>query len=271
MNRVVHFIYTLGLILSLLPSLASGNQPAKKDYYKTLEVDRAAPHDAIKAARNRLLLQFHTDINPTPEALQRTLDIIEAYSVIGEEGLRAIYDFEVADEPKTAERSADAQEKFSPREIVKRLDAFFPIKRGITTTDLRLAYNFLLSKLGNPEFMIHFRQRNLFYQDVAALLKIATNRVTEDPYPHRGVIAVLLNALIRKRDPIGERWFDEYYSQWENTVESRTPNDPHISMAPFWLELADIVEMKAGRVVPKPSASPTQHNSCRKHLVDRQA
>jgi len=63
------------------------------DYYEILEVPREADADTIKKAYRQLVLQYHPDRNPSPEAQQVFLLIYEAYQVLGNPERRASYNY----------------------------------------------------------------------------------------------------------------------------------------------------------------------------------
>jgi molecular chaperone DnaJ len=66
---------------------------AKRCYYDTLSVDRAASDAAIKAAFRKQAMQWHPDRNPgDTEAERRFKEINEAYEVLKDPDKRAAYD-----------------------------------------------------------------------------------------------------------------------------------------------------------------------------------
>lgn len=65
------------------------------DHYGRLEVERGATSEAIRQAYRRLSRKYHPDLNPgSEEALERTMEINEAYEVLGDPERRAAYDRE---------------------------------------------------------------------------------------------------------------------------------------------------------------------------------
>src|SRR5687768_5828208 len=63
------------------------------DYYLTLEVERTASEDEIKAAYRRLEMRWHPDRNNgSKEAEERFKDLTEAYDVLRDPQKRAVYD-----------------------------------------------------------------------------------------------------------------------------------------------------------------------------------
>src|SRR4051812_30033584 len=66
---------------------------SKKDYYKTLSVDREAPEDDIKKAYRRLARKYHPDLNPGDKAAEeRFKNVQEAYDVLSDSKKRQMYD-----------------------------------------------------------------------------------------------------------------------------------------------------------------------------------
>lgn len=63
-----------------------------RDYYETLEVDRNASPDDLKAAFRRLARKYHPDINKEPDAEEKFKEINEAYAVLSDPDKRAAYD-----------------------------------------------------------------------------------------------------------------------------------------------------------------------------------
>ncbi len=65
----------------------------KKDYYKTLGVDKNASADEIKSAYRKLAKQYHPDLHPGDNAAaEKFKEINEAYSVVGDPDKRGKYD-----------------------------------------------------------------------------------------------------------------------------------------------------------------------------------
>ena len=66
---------------------------AKRDYYEVLGVDRQASAQEIKKAYRRLAVKYHPDKNPDdPAAEEAFKEAAEAYSILGDEEKRALYD-----------------------------------------------------------------------------------------------------------------------------------------------------------------------------------
>jgi curved DNA-binding protein len=63
-----------------------------KDYYAILGVERNASSEEIRKIYRKLARQYHPDLNKTPEAEKRYLEINEAYEVLKDPEKRAKYD-----------------------------------------------------------------------------------------------------------------------------------------------------------------------------------
>lgn len=66
---------------------------AKRDYYEVLGIGRDASQQDIKKAYRRLAVQYHPDKNPNdPKAEDAFKEAAEAYSILGDEEKRRVYD-----------------------------------------------------------------------------------------------------------------------------------------------------------------------------------
>jgi molecular chaperone DnaJ len=66
---------------------------SKKDYYKTLSLEREAGEDDIKKAYRRLARKFHPDLNPGDKAAEeRFKNVQEAYDILSDPKKRQMYD-----------------------------------------------------------------------------------------------------------------------------------------------------------------------------------
>jgi molecular chaperone DnaJ len=65
---------------------------ATRDYYAVLGVPRTASAEAIKKAFRALAARYHPDVSGDPGAVERFLEIAEAYEVLSSEEGRARYD-----------------------------------------------------------------------------------------------------------------------------------------------------------------------------------
>src|SRR5437588_12662476 len=66
---------------------------SKKDYYKSLSLDREASEDDIKKAYRRLARKYHPDLNPGDKAAEeRFKSVQEAYDILSDSKKRQMYD-----------------------------------------------------------------------------------------------------------------------------------------------------------------------------------
>jgi hypothetical protein len=66
-----------------------------KNHYATLGLSPDCPQEQIKAAYRQLVLLHHPDQNPSDEAaVERFLEIKEAYDILSDPAARAAYDLE---------------------------------------------------------------------------------------------------------------------------------------------------------------------------------
>jgi DnaJ-class molecular chaperone len=83
-------------------------QPAEKNHYATLGLDRRCTLAQIRAAYRALAKQHHPDVNPnSPAASARTQELNAAYETLSDPDLRAAYDREL-DAPKQSSAPARA-------------------------------------------------------------------------------------------------------------------------------------------------------------------
>jgi hypothetical protein len=62
------------------------------DPYSVLGVSRDATDEQIARARHRLVLQYHPDVNPAPDAAARFDEVQEAFHLLADPAARAEYD-----------------------------------------------------------------------------------------------------------------------------------------------------------------------------------
>lgn len=64
------------------------------NYYEVLGVGKDSSKDQIKKAYRQLALQWHPDVNHSPDAHERFIDINQAYLILSDDEARARYDIE---------------------------------------------------------------------------------------------------------------------------------------------------------------------------------
>ena len=64
------------------------------DLYHLLQVHPEAETEIIQSAYKRLCRKYHPDINPSPQALERTKQLNAAYEILGDERKRRLYHME---------------------------------------------------------------------------------------------------------------------------------------------------------------------------------
>jgi len=95
--------------------------PPVKDYYRLLQVDPAAPIEAIESAYRRLAREAHPDLNDSPDATQRMQELNEARAVLRDPLKRAAFDATLATlavprpTPQTARTPYPAPQPPAPR------------------------------------------------------------------------------------------------------------------------------------------------------------
>jgi DnaJ-class molecular chaperone len=68
----------------------------RKTYYQILQVDVEADADIISTVHRRLAQRFHPDLDSSPEASRRMLEVNQAYDVLKNPEQRARYDAELS-------------------------------------------------------------------------------------------------------------------------------------------------------------------------------
>ena len=85
-NRVIPLTYTH------TRAFRASSVLNNKDYYNTLNVQKAASQDEIKKAYFKLAKEYHPDVNKAPEAKEKFATINEAYETLGDDSKRRVYD-----------------------------------------------------------------------------------------------------------------------------------------------------------------------------------
>jgi curved DNA-binding protein CbpA len=77
----------------------------RRTYYKILMVDPSADLEIISVVHRRLAQRFHPDVDPSPEARTRMLEINEAWDTLKDPERRKVYDAQL--EVRRDRRSSD--------------------------------------------------------------------------------------------------------------------------------------------------------------------
>ena len=64
------------------------------DYYAILEIECTASQNEIKSAYRKMTKKWHPDVNSSPNAHEKMIEIIDAYEFLSDEGKRTVYDVE---------------------------------------------------------------------------------------------------------------------------------------------------------------------------------
>jgi len=91
-KRILGSSYMHTTARNLMCDYTMSELESEKDYYIILGVYREASNETIRKAYRRLALKYHPDRNKDPDAEERFKEISEAYSVLSDDGKRALYD-----------------------------------------------------------------------------------------------------------------------------------------------------------------------------------
>jgi curved DNA-binding protein CbpA len=72
------------------------NVDPRRSLYKVLMLDPSVDAEILSVVYRRLAHRFHPDVDPSPEAARRMLELNAAYEVLGDPAKRARYDGELA-------------------------------------------------------------------------------------------------------------------------------------------------------------------------------
>lgn len=256
--RVVHCLYILAFFcLFLSEARANSVDPSQLTLYQVLNLPQDATKQQISAAQISLAKKYAAI--QTADARRWMLAVQKAYQVLSDPESRMIYDFQLSESRSHARRS----EKYNTQTMLEEIVRFMQT-RGYQLTNETLVglQTFLLSKIGDPKFMIHPRQRQVFYNDLMDLLQKSENSGAS-ARTLRATLIVILDLLIKYQDPMGIERLDQLYVKWGEFIRLATPgqNTFHFEERMHFIE---VLEAKYHRRVPTPSA-----DICVGHLVDK--
>ena|GEM_PF-6134277 len=259
--RIVYCLYILATFCTFaVTSFADDSvDPFTLTYYQVLNVPENADLPEIRAAYRQRIAEYST--TQTPEGRAWRVAINRAYDGIGDVHSRVLYDFKVPAPPM----SSTGGDHYHTDEMLQEITSFISARpKEITGQLLVDLETLLLKRMGNPQFVIHQRQRNVFYKDVERLIDapVLTGFASE------AVRIVCLDLLIKYNDSVGLNLLDKLYLKWETRIRLSRPGDDVGFHMRRRLELIDILEGKYRRYVP---TSFMKQQICVGHLIDKHA
>lgn len=260
--RIVYCLYTLILFcIFSSTSFADALDPFKLSYYQVLNVPENATIEQIRAARQAIVSQY-VDAK-TPEGRAWVIAANRAFDGLGDPESRTAYDFKVSVPPV----SSTGGDHYHADNMLREIIEFMSPKKGPLTNQLLVELQtLLLKRMGNPQFMIHPRQRSVFYNDVAKLIK-AVDAQNVPAFASRPTLIVTLDLLIKYQDPIGLELLDSLYLKWEERIRRAYPGNNTFHLQER-IHFVEVLEGKYKRYVPKPHL---QQQICVGHLIDQHA
>lgn len=147
-----------------------------KDYYQILGVSQHAPEEEIKRAFRKLVVTYHPDKNPSPEAEIVILEINEAYEVLSDPEKRTRYDNLLSGrtviervrphhhrDPRYRRRAPDPNYKSKLQLKLEMLEAYLPhalfISRCALAFSLFIALDFLFPSSREKEIIARVQSK----------------------------------------------------------------------------------------------------------------
>jgi len=91
-----------------------------KDYFKILEINRDATIDEIKSGYRKLAKKFHPDLNKSPDAQERFIEITEAYEVLTNPDLHPHYRYVRTEMDEETRKAAWEKARQAAKESAQR-------------------------------------------------------------------------------------------------------------------------------------------------------
>lgn len=118
---------------SEIPAAPGGALPS---HYELLGISNGAPEEAIRSAYRDLLLKYHPEVDPSPEAQARLKLISRAFETLSNPTLRAQYDASLVPSSQTPPGKPEKSEALQPPldQEMERTTAFAPPKPDLDRT-----------------------------------------------------------------------------------------------------------------------------------------
>ncbi len=204
-----------------------------KDYYQILGVSQQAHEEEIKRAFRKLVITYHPDKNPSPEAEIIILEINEAYEVLSDPEKRTLYDNLLSGrtvvervrphhhrDPRYRRRAPDPNYKSKLQLKLEMLEAYLPqalfISRCALAFSLFIALDFLFPSSRENEIIARMKSKQYGLR-LGSVQQLWTNKNNlfkldrEDILNFREGMTVLVTYSTWMRVPISIESMETHY------------------------------------------------------------